>query len=116
MMGKDNKTKIIPTLKDSSTTASSDQEKADMFVNNLENIFCKNDPVNKYNDNFKNEVEQFTILNDHLYQPISTNNLGPPTTSISNPLFQKISIKEIDEEINKLSIKKLERMTTSVTK
>ena len=62
-MGKDKKAKIIPTLKDSSTTASSDQEKANMFVNNLENIF------------FKDEVEQFTILNGHLYQPISTNNL-----------------------------------------
>ena len=105
MIGKQNKQKSIPILKDNTSTANSDQEKAEMFVNNLEKTFCHNDPPNKYNDTFKNDVEQFIDINDNLFNPISANKLEFPIEPISD-IYKEITLKEIEECINNLSIKK----------
>ena len=74
-----------------------------MFVNNLEKTFCQNDPINKYNDTFKNDVEQFIDINDNLYNPISANKFEFPIEPISD-IYKEIT--EIDECITNLSIKK----------
>ena len=97
MKGKKEKT-IYPTLIDSNNLkATSDQEKCNIFQNNLKPIWCsKNDPI-RYDDKFLKKVDKEHEMNTHLH-----------SVNFDCPLQEDhiISSDEINSFIMKLDVNK----------